>query len=75
MSWEPFFSLFQSKDITLQFDTKVKELCILEILQKCQTHEKEVNHETTPPNLWDQFMTCDLKDLAMIFVTAILYVY
>ena len=28
-------------------------------LKRCQTHEKEVNHETTPPYLRDQFTTCD----------------
>ena len=28
-----------------------------------RTHEKEVNHETTPPYLIDQFMTCIENDL------------
>ena len=51
---------FQRRDIKLQTDTKVNILGLVEVLKKCQTHEKKVNHKTTPPYLRDQFTTCDL---------------
>ena len=52
---------FQRRDIKLQIDTKVNVIGLVEVLKKCQTHKKKVNHETTPPYLRDQFTTCNHK--------------
>ena len=36
----------QRRHIKLQIDTKI--LGLVEVLQKCETHDKKVNYETTP---------------------------
>ena len=51
MTWD--FFLVQRRDIKLQIDTKFNVLGLVEVLKICQTHEKKVNHETTPPYLRD----------------------
>ena len=67
MTWDLFS--FQRRDIKLQIDTKFNVLGLVEVLRKCQTHEKKVNHETTPPYLRDQFTTCDHIDILNNIIT------
>ena len=58
MAWN--FVLFQRRHIKPKINIKVNVLGLVEVLQKCQTRDIKVNHETTPPYLRDQFTTCNL---------------
>ena len=60
------FLIIRPYDLELSFiskktkNIKVNVLGLVEVLQKCQTRDIKVNHETTPPYLRDQFTTCNL---------------